>query len=84
MIDKRPALIVRCVDIADLMAAVDLRPGEQRADRDPGAGHNGAGLGTCDDGLVIGLSPMEGIACSLTSWLGRPMCVSSCSEASAS
>ena len=59
MIDKRPALIARCVDTADVVAAVDF--GRQRgldiAVR--GGGHNGAGLASVDDGLVIALSSMR-------------------------
>ena len=61
MIDKRPAAIVRCADTADVIATV-------RHARDHGlrvairsGGHNGAGLGSVDDGLVIDLSPMHGV-----------------------
>ena len=45
MIDKRPLLIAKCVDVADIR----------------GSGHNGPGLGCVDDGLVIDLSPMNGV-----------------------
>ncbi len=61
MIDKRPALIARCAgpdDIANVVAFArkhDL----QLAVR--GGGHNGAGLGTCDGGVVIDLSPLKDI-----------------------
>jgi FAD/FMN-containing dehydrogenase len=61
MIDKRPALIARCADVADVIRAVDhaRRDGALLAVR--GGGHNGAGLGSCDDGLVVDLSGMRGI-----------------------
>ena len=61
MIDRRPALILRCMDAADVMAAVDFarRTGVLIAVR--GGGHNGGGLGSCDGGLVIDLSLMKGV-----------------------
>jgi FAD binding domain-containing protein/berberine-like enzyme len=61
MIDKRPQLIARCVDVADVMAAVQFGRDNQMLTAIRGGGHNGAGLGTCDDGLVIDLSRMKGI-----------------------
>ena len=61
MIDKRPALIVRCVDVADVIAAVDYARANDMLTAIRGGGHNGGGLGTCDDGLVIDLSRMKGI-----------------------
>src|SRR5215210_6771558 len=61
MIERRPALIARCTDAADVIAAV----GHARSDGMPlairGGGHNGAGLGSVDDGLVIDLSGMRGV-----------------------
>lgn len=61
MIDKRPALIVQCVDVADVIAAVNFarETGLRLAIR--GGGHNGPGLGTVDDGLVIDLRSMKGV-----------------------
>src|SRR5204863_7959008 len=52
MIDKRPALIARCRDAADVVAAVDFArsTGLDLAVR--GGGHNGAGLASADGGLV--------------------------------
>jgi FAD/FMN-containing dehydrogenase len=61
MIDRRPALIVRPVDVADVMAAVNVARDRGRLLAVRGGGHNGAGLGTCDGGLVIDLSRMKGI-----------------------
>jgi FAD/FMN-containing dehydrogenase len=61
MIDKRPALIVRCVDVADVMAAVEYGRENKMLTAIRGGGHNGGGLGTCDNGLVIDLSRMKGV-----------------------
>jgi FAD/FMN-containing dehydrogenase len=60
MIDKRPALIVQCVDVADVIAAVDYARTNHMLTAIRGGGHNGGGLGTCDGGLVIDLSQMRG------------------------
>ena len=59
MIDKRPAAIAYCVDEADVAAAVryGIEHGLPIAVR--GGGHNGGGLGSVDDGLVIDLSEMS-------------------------
>ena len=61
MIDKRPALIARCADVADVIAAVAFarEAGLPLAIR--GGGHNGGGLGSVDDGLVIDLAAMNGV-----------------------
>lgn len=61
MIDRHPALIARCVDVADVIAAVNFARNHQLPLAVRGGGHNGPGLGTCDDGLVIDLSEMKGI-----------------------
>ena len=61
MIDKHPRLIARCVDVADVIAAVKFGTDNNLLTAIRGGGHNGAGLGTCDDGLVIDLSRMKGI-----------------------
>ena len=61
MIDRRPAAIARCVDVADVMAAVNYAREHELLVAVRGGGHNGAGLGVCDDGLVIDLAPMHGI-----------------------
>src|ERR1700732_1515826 len=56
MIDKRPAAIARCRDVADVIACVRFgrEHGVELAVR--GGGHNAGGLGVWDDALVIDLS----------------------------
>src|SRR5512146_1861136 len=61
MIDRYPRLIVRSVDEADVIAAVNFAREQGLLLAIRGGGHNGAGLGTCDDGLVIDLSRMKGV-----------------------
>ncbi len=61
MIDKRPRAIARCVDVADVVAAVAFGRRENLQLAIRGGGHSGPGFGTCDDGLVIDLSLMKGI-----------------------
>ncbi len=61
MIDKHPALIVRCVDAADVIAAVNFAREQNLLLAIRGGGHSGAGLGSCDQGIVIDLSPMQSI-----------------------
>lgn len=61
MIDKRPALIVRPVDVADVSSAVEFGA-EQKLDvAVRGGSHNGPGFGTVDGGLVIDLSRIRGV-----------------------
>ncbi|WP_119302773.1 FAD-binding oxidoreductase [Dongia deserti] len=61
MIDKRPAWIVPCADVEDVIAAVNHARTHDLLLAIRGGGHNGAGLGSCDGGLVIDLSPMKRI-----------------------
>src|SRR5919206_220318 len=61
MIDKRPRLIARCVDVADVIAAVNFGRDQGLLVAIRGGGHNGPGLGSCDDGLVIDLSLMKSV-----------------------
>jgi FAD/FMN-containing dehydrogenase len=60
-IDRRPALIARCSDVADVRAAL----AHGRASGLPiavrGGGHSFPGLSVCDDGIVIDLGPMKRI-----------------------
>src|SRR5262245_25699513 len=60
MIDRRPALIVRCADVADVIAVVNYaRDNDVELAVRSGA-HNVAGFGTIDDGIVLDLSPQKG------------------------
>jgi hypothetical protein len=61
MINKRPRMIARCVDVADIIAAVNFGRQSGLLTAIRGGGHNGPGLGSCDDGLVIDLSLMKGV-----------------------
>jgi FAD/FMN-containing dehydrogenase len=61
MIDKHPKLIVRPVDVADVVAAVNYARDQGLLVAIRGGGHNGPGLGSCNDGLVIDLSMMKSV-----------------------
>ncbi len=61
MIDRKPALIARCVDAADAIAGVNFARENELLLAVRGGSHNGPGLGTCDDGLVLDLGPMNGV-----------------------
>ena len=61
MIDKRPRMIARCADVADVVAAVNFARENDVLLAVRGGGHNGGGLGVADDGLVIDLSSMRGV-----------------------
>ena len=61
MIERYPAFVARCIDVADVIYCVNFVREHNLTVAIRGGGHNGAGLGTCDDGLVIDLSMMRGI-----------------------
>src|SRR6202790_344538 len=61
MIDKHPLLIARCVDVADVITAVNFSRDNDLRIAIRGGGHNGPGLDSVDDGLVIDLSAMKGV-----------------------
>jgi FAD/FMN-containing dehydrogenase len=61
MIDKRPLLIARCVDVADVITAVNFGRDQKLPVAIRSGGHNGPGHGSVEDGLVIDLSMMKGI-----------------------
>ena len=61
MIDKRPLVIARCADAADVMAAVNFGRDNKLLIAVRGGGHNGPGFGSVDDGLVIDVSMMKGV-----------------------
>jgi len=59
MIDRRPAAVARCTDVADVIACVNFAREHQVELAVRGGGHNAGGFGTWDDALVIDLSPMR-------------------------
>jgi len=59
MIDKHPGMFVMCVDVADVMASVNFGREHNLLIAVRGGGHNGGGLGLCDDGMVIDLSGIK-------------------------
>lgn len=61
MIDRYPALIVRCQENDDVIAAVKAARSNDLVVSVRGGGHNVAGHGTNDEGMVIDLSPMRAV-----------------------
>jgi FAD/FMN-containing dehydrogenase len=59
MIHKRPRLIARCADVADVIQSVNFARDEGLLLAIRSGGHNAGGLGICDDGLVIDLALMK-------------------------
>jgi len=59
MIDRRPGMVVRCLNVADVMASVNFARENGQLVAIRGGGHNGPGLGTCDGGVVIDLSSIN-------------------------
>ena len=61
MIDKRPALIVGCADVADVIAGVELARDNGLPIAVRSGAHNAAGSGVIDDGVVLDLSRMKSV-----------------------
>ena len=61
MIDRRPAMVVRCANVGDVVRAVKFGRDQGVDTAIRSGGHNGPGLALVDDGLVIDLSPMKGV-----------------------
>lgn len=59
MINKHPGMFAMCVDAADVMVAVNFGRDNDLLVAVRGGGHNGGGLGLCNDGLVIDLSGIK-------------------------
>ena len=61
MHDRRPAAVVRCADAADVIAAVRYARDHSLDLAVRAGGHSVPGFGTCDDGIVVDLSPMRNV-----------------------
>jgi FAD/FMN-containing dehydrogenase len=60
-IDRRPALVARCLGVADVIIALRFARSHDLTVAVRGGGHNVAGFSTCDGGMVIDLSRMIGV-----------------------
>ena len=60
-IDRRPGLIARCTEVADVLAAVRFARQHELLTAVRGGGHSFPGHSVCDGGIVIDLGPMKGI-----------------------
>src|SRR5690242_9556319 len=61
MIDRRPALVARCTSAEDVSHVIGFARDHGLPLAVRGGGHHGAGLGVCDDGVVLDLSPLKDI-----------------------
>lgn len=61
MIDKRPALIARCLGAADVRNAVDFARSHDLLVAVRAGGHGISGKAVCDGGIMIDVSPMRGV-----------------------
>ncbi|MGH9243077.1 MAG: FAD-binding oxidoreductase [Acidimicrobiales bacterium] len=61
LIDRRPAVIARCRDVADVVETIRVARRYRPVVSVRGGGHQVAGSGVCDDGLVIDLSAMAAV-----------------------
>lgn len=61
MIDRRPALVVRCLGVADVVACVQFAKANNLLLCIKGGGHNIAGLATADGALMLDMSLMRGV-----------------------
>jgi hypothetical protein len=62
MIDKRPAVIARCASDRAVADAIGFARSQDLPIAIRGGGHNGAGLGSVDDGLVVDLSLLRAVS----------------------
>jgi hypothetical protein len=71
MIDRRPGLIARCQNVADVQACVLFARENGVLLSVRGGGHNYAGMAVCDDGLMLDLSPMRNVVVDASKCTGR-------------
>ena len=71
MIDRRPALIARCLGVADVLTAVNFAREHGIALSIKGGGHNISGLAVCDGGLMLDMSRMRGVWVDPTARIAR-------------
>src|SRR5512143_1834838 len=73
MIDRRPALIARCTNTADVIQAVHFARTHGLLTAVRGGGHNIAGHAVCEGGFMIDLTPMQSVQVdpqTRTAWVG--------------
>ena len=61
LIDRRPAILARCAGVSDIINCVDFARANHLLVSVRGGGHNIAGSGVCDGGLMIDLSLMKSV-----------------------
>jgi FAD/FMN-containing dehydrogenase len=71
MIDRRPALVVRCLGAADVVASVNFARQRGLTLSIKGGGHNISGLAVCDGGLMLDMSLMRGVMVDPTTGIAR-------------
>ncbi|MEU6641822.1 FAD-binding oxidoreductase [Saccharomonospora sp. NPDC046836] len=69
--DRRPALVARCAGVADVLRTVELARSEGLPLAVRGGGHSIPGFSTCDNGIVLDLSPMRGVRVDLAARQAR-------------
>jgi FAD/FMN-containing dehydrogenase len=60
-VDRRPALIARCAGVADVVETVRFARAADLPVAVRCGAHSVAGLGSCDGGVVVDLSPMQAV-----------------------
>ena len=61
MIDRRPALVIRCLGVGDVIAAVEFVREHGLSLTIKGGGHNISGLAVADGAVMLDMSPMRGV-----------------------
>ena len=71
LIDRHPAVIARCADVADVVETLRVARHHRPVTTIRGGGHQVAGSAICDDGLVIDLSAMKAVHVNATARTAR-------------